>query len=299
MEIFHAAILVVMALIGITLIVWGAYKLITKRAEKKPLYAIAAGILLIFGEQVTHVKFLNVELTKTTATATANGQMIKQIKERVEGQRDTIDEAFTKAKAALKVSEQASNKVAELNSVLVDAKTAITNINEQLELSSLIVRAENYDRQAFFKLRDDHTKPEEVAILKKVLNSISQSVHERCGFLQTLYSPTWDIIGVNPDKESYEELLGYCKRDSYGPDVKSTSDTRFHILRNVFGNKRFTESQRFAFVAECLRTDNHLLVVEEACELLDTRRNSHRNFMDLDGYLQWYEEHKSEFKTTL
>ena len=72
---------------------------------------------------------------------------------------------------------------------------------------------------------------------------------------------------------------------------------RFNAIKQVFKDNRFSELERFDFVALAMQQDNDLGVLQEACQLMDTKRKSKQIFVHADDYLSWYRDNRASFKT--
>jgi cellobiose-specific phosphotransferase system component IIA len=237
-----------------------------------------------------------IDIETAAEEATADAKTIQQIKDRVENQRDTIDEAFKHSKEALMVSQQASNKVMELSVTLDKANGSLSNLNELIEFTSLIAKAQTGDRESFYLLLNP-TKtaiPTTSTFYQGLIGGLvckieSDALREMDGTVGT----DWKAVKIESDKCTIDDFIKYYGKYQFLPSVRTG------ILRYLYSSPRFSERQKFDFYAMVIRSDKNLVAVHCACKCMDDKARIGKNFIGGDGYLKWYEEHKGELKTTL
>jgi len=234
----------------------------------------------------------------SVAEAAADAKSIAAIKEQVENQRATIDIVATEAQKAENLSEEASNKVAlaeqklaSLNLVLAETSVALTNLNNATEFILLVTKAEAGDRAAYFKLNSQQSGLKiEKAIVLQILEAISAKVEAETLSKEVTTQPLWDIYGIDPKEATLAEFQKYYSNSA-------NPNGRFSAVRQVFNDNRFSERDRFDFVATVLQNDSDLGILQEACNLVDSKRKSNAGFNHWDTYLLWYYENRADFKT--
>ena len=105
--------------------------------------------------------------------------------------------------------------------------------------------------------------------------------------------PIWNSLGIDPEKASLQQL-----REYYSIAFATYPGVRFYLIGQVFNDKRFSELERFDFLAMAMQQDNDLGVLQEACRLMDTKRKSDKNFPRFGDYLNWYKDNRTNFKAT-
>ena len=256
------------------------------------------GFLLILKDKLVEVTFKDWLSIKTSAAeASADAKTIASIKQQVENQRATIDLIATEAQTAKNLSEEASNKIALAEQKLKDLDDAIQKANGSLkkldaaaEFTLLVTKAESGNRSAFFKLIQMlTTSPTEAKGIPEICNAIISKICAET-MLNQLLPPVWDIYGIDPQKSTIQQFKDYYS-------TMRTPMGRFNAIKQVFNDNRFSELERFDFVALAMQQDDDLGVLQEACQLMDTKRKSKQVFVHVDDYLSWYRDNRAGFKT--
>jgi hypothetical protein len=155
----------------------------------------------------------------------------------------------------------------------------------------LVTKAGSGDRAAYFKLNQLQFHLQiEVKPLLEILNGISSKVEAETIYKEVTTQPIWDVYGINPQKATLDEFKEFY--------IKTGSPVgRFNVIRQVFNDNRFSEQERFDFVATALQQDNDLGVLQEACNLMDVKRKSNEGLNHWGNYLSWYKENRENYKT--
>jgi hypothetical protein len=260
------------------------------------------GLLLILKDKLVEVTFKDVLSIKTSvATATADAKTIAAIKQQVESQRATIDLVATEAQNAKNLSEDASNKIALaeqklvlLNHALGEASNALTNLNAATEFTLLVTKAEGGDRAAYFKLEQTQfDSPTAAVAVGDILSAIATRIELETVLEDTSTSWMWNNFGIDPSKTSLQEWKAYCWNT-----FANNPGGRFAVIKQVFNDNRFSELEHLDFVKMVMEQDKNLVVLQEACRLMDTKRKSNQKFEFVDDYLRWYKDNRASFKTT-
>ena len=295
-------IILILVSIGI-LIYWLATGRRSKPLLKYVCVFIAImGFLLILKDKLVEVTFKDWLSIKTSAAeATADAKTIAAIKQQVENQRATIDIVATEAQTAKNISEEASNKVVAAEQKLRNLDDAIQKANDSLakldaatEFSVLVSRAQNDDRAAFIQLANIgvSTNSPFAQSAKSIADTIIQEVQTGTIVDDSAVTIHWDLYGINPDTDSLQQL-----EEAYSAHPNSMW-VRFNLAKQIFGNSRFSELDRYDFLAKVMQSDNSLKVVQLAVNLMTPKSNIRLNFMWTDSYLQWWARNRSNFTNT-
>jgi hypothetical protein len=294
--------------IGITLIVFSigiaVFWLVTGK-RNKPLFrfvcllTVITGFLLILKDRLLEITLRDVVSIKTSAAkAEADAESIAAIKKQVENQRAIIDLVATEAQNAVSLSEEASNKTTlaeqklkSLDEAVQKAKNSLKRLDGMLDFTLLVNKAQCGDRGAFFTLlsRSFDTGAEAGYV---ILNTIALKV-ELDTVLKSEREWLWGNFGIDPHKATLQEFQEY-----YSKTFSSNPSARSMILKQVFNDRRFSELERFDFIATAMQQDNNLEVLQEACLLMNAKKKSNQNFTHVDDYLSWYRDNRAGFKTT-
>jgi len=281
------------------------YWLVTGRRSKPLLkfvcvFIAAMGFLLILKDKLVEVTLKDWLTIKTSAAeATADAKTIADIKQQVLNQRATIDLVATDAQAAKYLSEQASNKIVLAEQKLRDLDDAIQKANDSLkkldaatEFTLLVTKAEGGNRAAFFKLEHMQFATTSVAdSAKDVIAAIIAKVELETVLIGQL-GWSWGNFGIDPQRASLQQL-----KEHYFQTYANSPNGRYNTIKLIFNEDRFSELERFDFLATVLQQENDLEVLQEVCLLMDNKRKSNQNFTRVDDYLTWCKEYRANFKT--
>ena len=295
-------IILILLSIGI-LIYWLAIGRRSKPLLKFVCVFIAAtGFLLILKDKLVEVTLKDWLTIKTSAAeATADAKTIADIKKQVVNQRATVDLVATEAQTAKNLSEEASNKVTLAEQKLKDLDDSIQKANDSLkkldaatEFSLLVSKAQNDDRAAFIQLANIgvSTNSPFAQSAKSLANTILHEVETETIIEDSTVTIHWDLYGRNPDTDSLEQLEEFY---SAHPDSELI---RFNVVKQIFNSSRFSELERFDFLAKVLRSDNNLKVMQLAVNLMTPKSKIRLNFIGIDSYLQWWAKNRSNFTNT-
>ena len=288
----------------VTSIVIAIYWLATGK-RNKPLFRFVCvftaimGFLLVLKDKLVEVTFKDVISIKTSAAkASADAEVIAKVKQQVENQRATIDLVATEAQKAKNISEDASNKVMLAEQKLITLDDAIQKANEALgklnaatEFSLLIAKAQNDDRDAFIQLiKISMTNNSPYAqSAKNIVNSILHETETQTVIEDNAVTIHWDIYGIDPDKDTLQKLTDFY---SAHPDSVLI---RFNVVKQIFNASRFSERERFDFVAKVMQTDKSLRILQLCCNLMTPKSNIRLNLLGADVYLQWEANNRESF----
>jgi len=257
------------------------------------------GFLLILKDKLVEVTFKDWLTIKTSAAqATADAKTIADIKQQVENQRATIDLVATEAQKAEDLSTEASNKVAVaeqkikyLDDAIQKAKDSLKELDAATEFSLIVSKAQNDERAAFWQLvQISASKSSPFAqSAKGIADTILYQVQTETVIEDATVAIHWDLYGINPDKDSLQQLEGFY---SAHPDSELI---KFCVVKQIFNNRRFAELDRYDFLAKVMESDNSLKVVQLAVNLMTPESNLRLNFMHTDSYLKWWSTNRSHF----
>jgi hypothetical protein len=260
------------------------------------------GFLLILKDRLAEVTIKDWLSIKTSvAEATADAKTIADIKQQVVNQRATVDLVATEAQTAKNLSEEASNKVVVAEQELKDLDDSIQKANDSLkkldaatEFSLIVSKAQNDDRAAFVQLANIGSSSNSpfAQSAKSIADTIIQEVQTGTIVDYSIVTIHWDLYGINPDTDSLQQLEQAYSNHSNSMWV------RFNVVKQIFESSRFSELERYDFLAKVMQSDNSLKVVQLAVNLMTPKSNIRLNFMWTDSYLQWWKKNRSNFTNT-
>jgi hypothetical protein len=135
----------------------------------------------------------------------------------------------------------------------------------------------------------------DIAYLQQMRGTIASKIVTE-SLVTSQIQAAWQNLGIDPDTLSYADYQNAFKNAfSISPPLRCA------LLRNIFAQTRFPESDRFRFVDEAMMYDNNCVVIQQCCTLLDTKRKSNQTFELRDEYDKWYKSAQSTnaFKTKI
>lgn len=107
------------------------------------------------------------------------------------------------------------------------------------------------------------------------------------------YEIYWDKTGLDPSKASLEDFMGICNSDQLWGGRSTWIPT---VLETVWGQERFSKSERLQFLFDIIKTTQSLRVLRKACQLLDQEAKQGINVIGYTAYIEWWEKNKDSLK---
>jgi hypothetical protein len=188
-----------------------------------------------------------------------------------------------------------SNTLAQFdNSLQVfqkDSTNALADVRSATEFSLIVAKASCDDRGSFVQLlqiASDKNSPVSQSA-DSVATFIMESVNANTILWENQLYFKWELFGINPNTNSLQQF-----KDFYLAHSKE-APSRFYAIRQIFNDNRFSETDRYDFLGQVLQQDNSLIVVNEACSLIDKTAGLHFTIGAAPLYYQWIEKHRASF----
>jgi hypothetical protein len=223
---------------------------------------------------------------KATATTASNYLTeIQGIKQRVEGQRDTIDAAFANAAGAQRAASNANESV-------VFAREQLESMKTNSDLLLAIAGSFADDRPAFDSLKAMRFSEDPMISRTawEAVGTIINTLDARYKLEKVYVTAKWDVIGINPETNTLEQLINFYGRRS--PAV------RIFLLNYIAGADRFPKYEKLDFVAQVIEHEQSLSTVNAACEIMGDESKMSLNVMGTHDYIDWWNQNKLKYADT-
>ena len=171
---------------------------------------------------------------------------------------------------------------------MILAREQLGIMTTNAEFLQLMAQAYADDRHAFDRLTvlrsSDNPEIRTTAIL--AVSAILDSMERNYLLAQNNLTPNWKGIGIDPDTNSLQQLEAF-----YGVQDQAV---RKHLLDYVAKTDRYSKRDRFDFVVMVLQHDDHLSMVNQACEIMDHESKLGVNVLAANRYVVWWQENRSK-----
>lgn len=284
------------ALVLLNVLIVCAYLILSGRTETKASLAVGAfgvliGALFLFSDRLTGLKLSGIG--EITAAAQQDAEAIEGIRSDVESHKDAIDLIVRDANAARddiakikELAEEARLKATEMEINAQRAEEVVSELKSTADFASLILKAQNDDREAFFQLLALATQDGPFRSNAKA--AVGEIVSELVLAIRIDPTTPWESWGINPTSASIQEF------DS----AYHQAPAIFHpaILSAVWAQEELSKRSRLQFLIEAMQTTPSLRTVNRACTILDNEAKlPTKNVLGYANFLQWWESHANEY----
>ena len=197
----------------------------------------------------------------------------------------TISPDITNFEASLAV--QLALIQTNLNGIQQEARTNLSELRQQAELYLLIAKAQGDDKASFWQLWDiaANTNNPMREVANRATVAIADGVKLRTGLLSTMQytSDIWKQTTNSAETASIEQYLLRLN----GP---ITELDKLFLLRQMFSQNRFSLEDRLRLLMSVIKYSNSLILVSEACHLVNGEAKLNKNFLAEHEFLDWYEK---------
>ncbi len=254
--------------------------------------AVLAGIAILIGDRITEFSLKGVGTIKAAAhQATADANVVAELKTRVEGQSATVDLVAKEAAEAKQLvddlsekNSKAEEKLSQLDISINEGKIAVKELQLYTQFNTPVLAAPNNIRPAYDQLltwAKDTLFPFQTASAQAVQTIMDQhaSAMHRGGF-----KVPWNE-GVDPQKLSLSE---FRKNFAAAPP-----HIRLGILEFVWKKRTdIPKADRLQFLVDVLRDDENLEVVEYAGRYFAEGTGDKLKPIAIEQHLEWWKENK-------
>ena len=172
------------------------------------IFAITGGILIIISDRISELPLGPGSVKAQVSKALSDPTFIQDLKAKIEAQRDTLDIVSRSANEARQLANEAQKFVNEIANKNIQAGEKISQLDNMIDVYSLVMRAQNDDGFSFDKLSKmiDEKQPHEKIVDLAVLNiRLDYTNPISKGYLNISWKD-----GVDPKmfpKEEYQALI--------------------------------------------------------------------------------------------
>jgi tetratricopeptide (TPR) repeat protein len=182
-----------------------------------------------------------------------------------------------------------TNKMANVQAELNQAKISSQEVTNVLDLAMNIVMTLNNDRAAFFKLNQESlskTNRYQLAIneaLSTVFDQLAQD--DSPMFKKTL---NWSACNFDPNTNSFDDYLQLMNRMP-SPTAQAI------ILETLSAQTRFSREQKFVLYRDVFKTTQSLQILERLCAIVNVDAHLNLNLLGEPQYLAWLNSQITHF----
>lgn len=170
-----------------------------------------------------------------------------------------------------------------------ETASALQDLNRLSSFMMLVTKAKNDDRMAFDELR----------VISKDRNHVFRDIARQAGS---------QIFSEVTSAGAPEQVVHYPFKDkslklSYGEFQQAYAGAlplyRPVILRDFWGNPKYTEYEKLDFMMKVIETDSSLRALQTACKLVDQKAMLLKPFIAYEAYTDWWKENKAKYNPAL
>lgn len=250
------------------------------------IVAVCAGIFVAFQDRlaavtVKHIGTINAAVQQATRTA----QDVASIKDRIEAQSATVTLV---ASEVTRKNDEATAKLAALDQAIQQGQRAVAELQAYTLFNARVLAAQNDDRHAYDQLwqwREDETYPFRQAAAQAVQTIMD---HHNPMLMSTGFSVPWKAE-VDPQQLSVDQLRAYV--------AQAPRAFRIGVLEFVWDKRTdLPKKARLQFLADVLRNDQSLEVVEYAGRYFAQGTGDKLKPLAIPLHLQWWQEHQGSIE---
>ena len=226
--------------------------------------AVLAGIAILISDRITEFRIQGIGTMKAAVKqATADANVVTELKNRVEAQSATVDLIAKDAADAKQLvntlsqkNSKAEEKLSQLDKSISDGNLAVKELQLYTQFNSTVLAAQNDNRRAYDQLwawSEDSSFPFQKASAQTIRTIIDQ--HNSPMTISNT-SIAWND-GVDPPKLSLSDLRAAM--------LSTPPNIRRCILEFVWRERAdISKKDRLEFLADVIRNDESLLVLKQA-----------------------------------
>ncbi len=254
--------------------------------------AVLAGIAFLICDRITEFSLKGIGTIKAAANqATADANVVAELKTRVEGQSATVDLVAKEAAEAKQLvtdlslkNSKAEEKLSQLDKAINDGNLAVKELQIYILFNRVVLAAKNDSRQAYDQLwawHADSSYP-----LQKDATQTIQTLVDQHDPQMTISNTS---ISVNDSKNPLKLSLS----DLRTAMLSAPPNIRRCVVEFVW-KKRTDKSKkdRLEFLVEVIRSDESLLVVEYAGRYFEEGTGDKFKPLAIEQHLEWWEKNK-------
>jgi hypothetical protein len=210
-------------------------------------------------------------------------QEAAQILSRLRETEQEVGEAKRLVDEVSRKNSEAGEKITILDKAIQEGKRAVSDLQAYTLFNSTILAAQNDDRRAFdqlWKWADDNTYPFQKAAVQAVQTIMDQ--HDPT-LIRRGFTVPWKE-GIEPQRLTLQEL--------WAPYTQAVPAIRIGVIEFVWEKRtELPKKERLNFLAEVLRSDESLQVVEYAGRYFAQGTGNNLKPLAIPIHLKWWDEH--------
>jgi len=258
--------------------------------------AVFAGIAFLISDRITELSMKGIGTIKAAANqATADANVVAELKNRVEAQSATVDLVAKEAADAKQLvdalsekNSKAEKKLSQLDQSINDGNLAVKELQLYTQFNSTVLAAQNDNRQAYDQLwawSKDSSFP-----FQKASAQVTQTIMDQHNpaIVRSGFSVPWND-GIDTQKLSLSELRQIFT--SAPPHI------RLGVLEFVWTKRTdIPKPDRLQFLVDVLRSDESLLVIEYAGRYFEQGTGNKLKPLAIKQHLEWWKENKDSIE---
>jgi len=258
--------------------------------------SVFAGIAFVFQDRLVEVTVKGVGTIKTAAEqAVLDAKEVAAMRERIAAQGATVDLVAREAADAKRLvdevshkNEQAEEKLSSLDKAIREGSTAVEQLKAYTAFNSTVVAAQTDNRRAYDQLRrwsEDTAYPFQQAALQAALTIMD--AHDPA-MVRSGFAVPWKQ-GIDPKTLSLRQIA-----ETYS---QVPPQIRIGVLEFVWETRTdIPKKERLEFLAQVLRDDESLQVVEYAGRWFTQGTGDQFKPLAIAEHLKWWAENRESVK---
>ncbi|MBA7709837.1 hypothetical protein ES703_118763 [subsurface metagenome] len=254
--------------------------------------AVFAGIAFLISDRITELSMKGIGTIKAAAEqASADANVVSELKKRVEDQSATVDLVAKEAADAKKLvnalslkNSKAEEKLSQLDKSINDGNLAVKELQIYTQFNRVVLAAKNDSRRAYEQLwawSADSSYP-----LQKDATQTIQTIVDQHDPKMTITNTSISLKnGKNPLKLSLSDLR--IAMLSTPPNIRRC------VVEFVWRERTdISKKDRLEFLVDVLRSDESLLVVEYAGRYFEEGTGDKLKPLAIKQHLEWWKKNK-------
>lgn len=258
--------------------------------------AVLAGIAFLICDRITEFSLKGIGTIKAAANqATADANVVAELKTRVEGQSATVDLVAKEAADAKQLvnalsekNSKAEEKLSQLDKSISAGNLAVKELQLYTQFNRIVLAAQNDSRQAYEQLclwSGDSSYP-----FQKEAEQTIQTIIDQHDSAMTISNTSISLSdGRNVLKLSLSDLRTVM--------LSATPKIRRCTLEFVWKKRTdIPKKDRLEFLVDVIRSDESLLVVEYAGRYFKDGTGDNLKPLEIEQHLKWWKENKGSIE---
>lgn len=258
--------------------------------------AVFAGIALLISDRITEFSMKGIGTMKAAVSqATADANVVGELKNRVEAQSATVDliakdaaDAKQLVNALSEKNSKAEEKLSQLDKSINDGNLAVKELQIYTLFNRVVLAAKNDSRKAYEQLLTWHA--DSSYPFQKDATQTIQTIIDQHNALMTITNTS---LSLNDGRN----ILGLSLSDLRTVTLSSPPDIRRCVVEFVWKKRTdIPKKDRLEFLVEVIRSDESLLVVEYAGRYFSEGTGDKLKPLAIEQHIEWWKENKDSIE---